>query len=838
MRKLLAAYIIAFLGVLFLPLHMYANDTEFEQRVFELTNAERAAHGLPPFLSNPALSQAARDHSRDMSVNGFISHTGSNGSSPTDRLAAVGLNFGAVVTSFAENVATGQPTPESVVNAWMNSQGHRANILSNNTYLGVGRYGNATTQKFVTSAPGVSISTAQPSQQQTVQEPAAQPSQQQTVQEPAAQPNQQQTVQEPAAQPNQQQSGQGAINVTINGSRVIFTDQPPIIINDRTLVPVRGVFENMGFEVDWEASTSTATIINGEISISIVSGANTFIANGQTIVPDVPQQIVNDRLMLPLRAISESANVEVNWNEATSTVVLATQRGNRQPAQQAAQAAQQQAAENQQTNNPQVDQSQPNMEGAARSNITLPNRRLTDAERNAWIADYRAMGGPTSVELEIIRLINIERANRNLSQLELDETLMMAARFFAQQAADIGRVYGIRAHAGGSNSHNFGPYADNPNARSGASFNVSVAFGANMSWLGGNWFGGGNSPAETVVRSWMGSQGHQDYILHANHNFIGVGQFPGGITYLFLSARASGPENAPAQPGQNQNLPRTATLNVNSTQPDRGTVTGGGSFEREVPISISAIPNPGFVFENWSAFGSGAVLIITDPTSPNTTVIFPETLGQATVNARFLPQVFNVTSTYTEGGRVTGPTTANFRQGVVLRATPNTGYRFSHWEVLGGDLAPPSGAQANFSMPARDVSLRAVFVSAAPTAPIAPTVPGSTAPAAPNVPTEAQLVVIAQPQWAGTATGGGTVTINTDVNISATANTGYVFDSWVAGPGVVVSDRFSPNTTVTVTTAGMVSVTATFIQATVQPQVPTQPETPVEPDNDEPTDTD
>ena len=168
------------------------------------------------------------------------------------------------------------------------------------------------------------------------------------------------------------------------------------------------------------------------------------------------------------------------------------------------------------------------------SNITLPNRRLTDAERNEWIADYIALGGPTAVELEVVRLVNIERANHGLVEVQIDDRLMMAARFFAQQHNDLRGLY--------TGGHNFGPYADTPGQGWypwGASYNVARAFGGNLRWGGGNWFGGGSMTAEALVTGWMNSQGHRNYILSPEHRFIGVGQFPGGISYLFLADRAS-----------------------------------------------------------------------------------------------------------------------------------------------------------------------------------------------------------------------------------------------------------------------------------------------------------
>ena len=168
----------------------------------------------------------------------------------------------------------------------------------------------------------------------------------------------------------------------------------------------------------------------------------------------------------------------------------------------------------------------------ARSSITLPNRRLTDEERNEWIADYWSFGGPTTVELEVIRLINIERANRGLSQVTRDNALMMAARFYAQQARDLRGL----GYTGG---HNFGPYATNPSATHGASANVAAAFGGRLRWNGGNWYSSGSLSASTLVNGWMNSDGHRAYIISPEHRFIGVGHFPQGISYMYLSNQSS-----------------------------------------------------------------------------------------------------------------------------------------------------------------------------------------------------------------------------------------------------------------------------------------------------------
>ena len=172
----------------------------------------------------------------------------------------------------------------------------------------------------------------------------------------------------------------------------------------------------------------------------------------------------------------------------------------------------------------------------AQSSFKLPNRRVTNEERIAWITDYWSYGGPTTVELEVIRLINIERANLGLSQVTRDERLMMAARFFAQQAYDLRGLH----HFGPPNgSHNFGPYADDPNAQHGASANVARSFGGRLRWNGGNWYSSGSLTAAFLVNGWMASPGHRAYIVSPEHRFIGVGHFPGGISYMYLSDQSS-----------------------------------------------------------------------------------------------------------------------------------------------------------------------------------------------------------------------------------------------------------------------------------------------------------
>lgn len=108
----------------------------FVQDVVNLTNQERAAAGLPPLASDPALMTAAQGHSQDMADHDFVSHTGSDGSTHYQRIARAGYS---PLYASAENIAAGYASPASVVAAWMASPGHRANILSPlYTHIGVG----------------------------------------------------------------------------------------------------------------------------------------------------------------------------------------------------------------------------------------------------------------------------------------------------------------------------------------------------------------------------------------------------------------------------------------------------------------------------------------------------------------------------------------------------------------------------------------------------------------------------------------------------------------------------------------------------------------------------
>ncbi|MGA9288392.1 MAG: CAP domain-containing protein [Anaerobacillus sp.] len=122
--------------------------SEFEQQVVNLTNEERAKAGLPALEVDTELSKVAQAKSEDMRDNNYFAHNSPTNGSPFDMMNQFGIKY----QSAGENIAKGQQTPEEVVNAWMNSEGHRKNIMNDSfTHIGVGyvEEGNIWTQQFI-----------------------------------------------------------------------------------------------------------------------------------------------------------------------------------------------------------------------------------------------------------------------------------------------------------------------------------------------------------------------------------------------------------------------------------------------------------------------------------------------------------------------------------------------------------------------------------------------------------------------------------------------------------------------------------------------------------------
>ena len=120
----------------------------YEKEVVRLVNKERISRGLNELTYDWQLSRVARYKSADMSQNNYFSHTSPTYGSPFEMIKSFGISY----RTAGENIARGQKSPQAVVDAWMNSQGHRANILNKSyTKIGVGyeENGKYWTQLFI-----------------------------------------------------------------------------------------------------------------------------------------------------------------------------------------------------------------------------------------------------------------------------------------------------------------------------------------------------------------------------------------------------------------------------------------------------------------------------------------------------------------------------------------------------------------------------------------------------------------------------------------------------------------------------------------------------------------
>ena len=115
------------------------------------------------------------------------------------------------------------------------------------------------------------------------------------------------------------------VTVLVNGQPVAF-DQPPIIVEDRTLVPMRKIFEALGARVVWDEPTQSITSYHNGNTILMFVGKKEVYRNNEVIYTmDVPAQIVSDRLLVPVRAVAEGLSATTAWDEKTYTVTVTGQ---------------------------------------------------------------------------------------------------------------------------------------------------------------------------------------------------------------------------------------------------------------------------------------------------------------------------------------------------------------------------------------------------------------------------------------------------------------------------------------------------------------------------------
>ena len=120
-----------------------------------------------------------------------------------------------------------------------------------------------------------------------------------------------------------------SVNVTINNNKISFTNQEPIIVNGRVLVPLRGIFDRLGYQILWDNNKKEVSLYKAAADgtynyINIAIGNDYYTKDGQNFGLDVPAQIINNSTMIPLRAIANATGYEVEWDSNTSTVAIKT----------------------------------------------------------------------------------------------------------------------------------------------------------------------------------------------------------------------------------------------------------------------------------------------------------------------------------------------------------------------------------------------------------------------------------------------------------------------------------------------------------------------------------
>jgi N-acetylmuramoyl-L-alanine amidase len=110
------------------------------------------------------------------------------------------------------------------------------------------------------------------------------------------------------------------VKINIDGSELVPEDMPPVIIDGRTMLPMRLIAQKLGCEVLWNEETKQAFVMNDDYTVAFTLGSKKGIKNGTEFTMDVPAMIINDRTMLPVRALANALDINITWDDPTRTV--------------------------------------------------------------------------------------------------------------------------------------------------------------------------------------------------------------------------------------------------------------------------------------------------------------------------------------------------------------------------------------------------------------------------------------------------------------------------------------------------------------------------------------
>ncbi len=182
------------------------------------------------------------------------------------------------------------------------------------------------------------------------------------------------------------------ITVYLDGDSLDF-DVPPQIINDRTMVPMRVIFEALGYTVNWEGETKTVTAERPRSRVEMTVGKNTLVKDGIDVSIDVAPVIVDGRTLVPLRALGEASGKTVDWDGNTRTVYLGTGQQNAETAELVSEVWHETVGEIQ-FSIPKINLSGEDVERINQEIWKVLYEDVLPTAREAW-AEYEIYGNPT-----------------------------------------------------------------------------------------------------------------------------------------------------------------------------------------------------------------------------------------------------------------------------------------------------------------------------------------------------------------------------------------------------------------------------------------------------------
>lgn len=271
----------------------------------------------------------------------------------------------------------------------------------------------------------------------------------------------------------------GSSKASINHERYIL-EQPPLVVNGRSMVPLRFFTEALGAGVTWNAADRSVHVENGDISATLYINNRKATVNGKVVTLDAAPMILSGRTLVPVKFISEVLGYKVEWLESSKTIIISGFVAK---------------------------------EHALVADL-LAEMPSDDISKNELLRPEEmpqpenARSNHSAVELEVIRLVNEAREKEGLQPLKLNEQLMVVAEAKSQDMVD-------------------NTYFSHTSPVYGGMRDLFNAFDVNYRWAGEN-IATGQRTAEAVMRAWMDSPGHRANILHPNFNQIGVGAVTGG----------------------------------------------------------------------------------------------------------------------------------------------------------------------------------------------------------------------------------------------------------------------------------------------------------------------